>query len=76
VGYQAFSLSTVPPFGRGYSTPTSVSAGLVALAFAGQASNTGLMVFGLVILPVLFFLGLVTFARVLQSSIEDALHRR
>lgn len=52
----------------------SVSAGLVALAFAGQVSRTGLLVFGLVLLPVLFFLGLVTFARVLQSSIEDTLY--
>lgn len=52
----------------------SVSAGLVALAFAGQVSRTDLLVFGLVLFPVLFFLGLVTFERALQSSIEDTLY--
>lgn len=52
----------------------AVSAGLVALAFAGQMSLTGLVVFGLVLFPVLFFLGLVTFERVLQTSIEDTLY--
>jgi hypothetical protein len=49
----------------------SVSAGLVALAFAGQASRTALYTFGLVLFPVLCFLGLVTFERVLQTSIDD-----
>jgi hypothetical protein len=49
----------------------SVSAGLVALAFAGQASRTALYTFGLVLFPVLCFLGLVTFDRVLQASIDD-----
>jgi hypothetical protein len=49
----------------------SVSAGLVALAFAGQASRTALYTFGLVLFPVLCFLGLVTFERVLQASIDD-----
>ncbi|HZO64966.1 MAG TPA: hypothetical protein VFB74_08190 [Kribbellaceae bacterium] len=52
----------------------AVSAGLVALAFAGQASRTTLLTFGLVLLPVLSFLGLATFERVLQSSIEDTLY--
>jgi hypothetical protein len=52
----------------------AVSAGLVALAFAGQASRTTLLTFGLVLFPVLAFLGLVTFERVLQASIEDALY--
>jgi hypothetical protein len=49
----------------------SVSAGLVAIAFAGQASRTALYTFGLVLFPVLFFLGLMTFERALQASIED-----
>jgi hypothetical protein len=52
----------------------TVSAGLVALAFAGQVSKTSLIVFGLLLFPVLFFLGLVTFERVLQCSIEDTLY--
>jgi hypothetical protein len=52
----------------------SVSAGLVALAFAGQTSRDTLLTFGLVLFPVLSFLGLVTFERVLQCSIEDTLY--
>lgn len=49
----------------------SVSAGLVALAFAGQTSRTALYTFGLILFPVLSFLGLVTFDRALQASIDD-----
>lgn len=52
----------------------AVSAGLVALAFAGQTSRATLLTFGLVLFPVLAFLGLVTFERVLQASIEDVLY--
>jgi len=57
---------------------SSVSSGLVALAFVGQSSNMGqgFLVFGLVILPALFFLGLVTFVRVLETSIEDLVYLR
>lgn len=51
----------------------AVSSALVALAFVGQvtALDTGFLTFGLVILPVLLFVGLVTFNRVLQSAVED-----
>jgi hypothetical protein len=52
----------------------TVSAGLVAFAFAGQTSLTALYVFGLVLFPVLFFLGLTTFRRALQASIADTLY--
>lgn len=52
----------------------SVSAGLVALAFAGQTSRTTLYTFGLILFPVLFFLGLTTFERVLQTSIDDTVY--
>src|SRR6266545_6390306 len=52
----------------------SVSAGLVALAFAGQASQTALYTFGLVLFPVLTFLGLATFHRTLQTSIDDTIY--
>jgi hypothetical protein len=52
----------------------AVSAGLVAFAFAGQASRTALYVFGLVLFPVLFFLGLTTFSRALEASIADTLY--
>jgi hypothetical protein len=52
----------------------AVSAGLVAFAFAGQTSPTALYVFGLVLFPVLCFLGLTTFRRALQASIADTLY--
>ena len=52
----------------------AVSAGLVAFAFAGQTSPTSLYVFGLVLFPVLSFLGLTTFRRALQASIADTLY--
>jgi len=51
-----------------------VSAGLVALAFAGQTSRTALFTFGLVLFPVLSFLGLTTFHRALQTSIDDTVY--
>jgi hypothetical protein len=52
----------------------------VALAFIGQISrtSTGLgrafYVFALVLFPTLVFLGLVTFDRVLRSSLEDIIY--
>jgi hypothetical protein len=54
----------------------SVSAGLVAFAFAAQSSRTALYTFGLVLFPVLVFLGLTTFERVLQTSIDDTVYVR
>jgi len=60
----------------------TVSTSLVALAFVGGLSRTGaglgqaFYIFGLVLFPSLAFLGLVTFARVLQSGIEDLLYAR
>ena len=54
----------------------SVSAGLVAFAFAAQSSRTALYTFGLVLFPVLVFLGLTTFERVLQTSIDDTVYLR
>jgi xanthosine utilization system XapX-like protein len=51
----------------------SVSAGLVALGFAAQGGNSLATVraFALILFPVLVFVGLSTFERVLQVSIED-----
>lgn len=57
--------------GRASLFLSAVSAGLVALAFAGQTSRTALYTFGLILFPVLSFLGLVTFERALQTSIDD-----
>jgi hypothetical protein len=56
----------------------SVSGGLVALGLIATASNVGaaFYAFGLIILPTLTFLGLVTFDRVLQSGIEDHAYAR
>jgi hypothetical protein len=51
----------------------SVSAGLIALGFAAQGGDSVATVraFALILFPVLVFLGLSTFQRVLQVSIED-----
>ena len=51
----------------------AVSGGLVALGLIATASNVGaaFYAFGLLLLPTLAFVGLVTFDRVLQSGIED-----
>jgi len=56
----------------------TVSSTLIALGFLGQGSASGasFFVFGLVLFPALFFLGLATFVRVLQASIEDLLYAR
>ncbi len=51
----------------------SVSAGLVALGLMATATEVGraFYAFGLILLPTLSFVGLMTFERALQSSIED-----
>jgi hypothetical protein len=56
----------------------AVSGGLVALGLIATATRVGeaFMAFGLVLLPALSFLGLVTFERVLQSGIEDHFYAR
>jgi hypothetical protein len=56
----------------------AVSGGLVALGLIATATGIGgaFFAFGLVLLPTLAFLGLVTFHRVLQSGIEDHYYAR
>jgi hypothetical protein len=62
----------------------TVSTSLVALAFVSGLSRSGagggvgqtFYLFGLVLLPSLAFLGLVTFERVLQSGLEDLIYAR
>lgn len=51
----------------------AVSGGLVALGLVATASRVGtaFYAFGLILLPTLAFIGLVTFERVLHSGIED-----
>jgi hypothetical protein len=56
----------------------AVSGGLVALGLVATASSLGAAFFGfgLVLLPTLAFVGLVTFARTLQTSMEDTEYAR
>jgi hypothetical protein len=56
----------------------SVSSTLVALGFVSQVSAGGelFQLFALTVLPTLFFLGVSTFARLVQSSIEDVRYGR
>jgi hypothetical protein len=56
----------------------AVSSALIALGFLGQASGFGgaFDTFALVVLPTLYLLGLFTFVRLVQSSIEDLFYGR
>ena len=64
--------------GRVSSFLITVSSTLVALAFVGQISrlSSTFYLFGLVLFPSVFFLGVFTFERVLQSGIEDVIYLR
>jgi hypothetical protein len=64
--------------GRANMFLAAVSGGLVALGLVATASSLGaaFFAFGLVLLPTLAFVGLVTFGRTLQSSIEDTEYGR
>ncbi len=52
---------------------TSVSSATIALAFVAQVTQMGaaFVLFSLIVLPCLYFIGLVTFVRTLQVAIED-----
>jgi hypothetical protein len=54
----------------------TVSSSIVALAFIGQISRLGtaFFAFALVLLPTLFFLGLVTFERAMELGVEDYIY--
>jgi hypothetical protein len=56
----------------------SVSSTLIALGFVNQASEGGeaFQLFALTVLPTLFFLGVSTFVRLVQSSVEDVRYGR
>jgi hypothetical protein len=56
----------------------ALSSGLVALGFFGQGAErtTSFTVFALVVLPTLYVLGVFTFARLNESSVEDLLYGR
>jgi hypothetical protein len=59
--------------GRASIYLAALSGNLIALAFVGQMSRLGatFFAFALILLPVLAFVGVVTFLRLVQSSIED-----
>lgn len=59
--------------GRASIYLAALSGNLIALAFVGQMSRLGaaFYAFALILLPVLAFVGVVTFMRLVQSSIED-----
>ena len=64
--------------GRANMFLAAVSGGLVALGLVATASSLGAAFFGfgLVLLPTLAFVGLVTFGRALQSSTEETEYAR
>ncbi|HEX2646921.1 MAG TPA: hypothetical protein VHO95_06810 [Candidatus Dormibacteraeota bacterium] len=55
---------------------TSLTGSVVGLSFVAQASKFGdtFFVFALAILPVVFFLGVVTYYRTLQTGVEDVIY--
>lgn len=57
---------------------TTLSSAVVVMALVVQVSRLGaaFFVFAFVILPVVFFLGLVTFGRLLQTGLEDVIYAR
>jgi hypothetical protein len=59
--------------GRASIYMAALSSSLIALAFIGQMSRLGaaFYAFALILLPVLAFIGVVTFQRLVQSSLED-----
>jgi hypothetical protein len=59
--------------GRASIYLAALSGNLIALAFVGQISRLGaaFYAFALILLPVLAFVGVVTFVRLVQASIED-----
>ena len=64
--------------GRATMFLASISGGLIALGLVATASHLGtaFYAFGLVLLPTLAFVGLVTFERALQSAMDDHLLAR
>ena len=57
---------------------TTVSSVTIALSFVAQVTEMGMpfVLFSLVLLPCLFFVGVVTFVRAVQVAIEDMVHAR
>lgn len=69
----ARSITVAEANGRASIYLAALSSNLIALAFIGQMSRLGaaFYAFALILLPVLVFVGVVTFLRLVQSSLED-----
>jgi hypothetical protein len=69
----ARSITVAESNGRASIYLAALSTNLIALAFIGQTSRLGAAfhAFALILLPVLTFVGVTTFERLVQSSIED-----
>ena len=69
----ARALTVAEANGRASIYLAALSSNLIALAFIGQMSRLGtaFYAFALILLPVLAFVGTVTFLRLVQSSVED-----
>jgi hypothetical protein len=72
------SMTISEAIGRSSLFLSTVSTALVALAFVAQIAHMGteFYVFALILFPSLFFIGLVTFERLVQIAIEDILYAR
>ena len=69
------SLGYTEAMARGALFIAALSGAVVALALVAQATDfgDGFVAFALVLLPVVFFLGVVTVARIAQINFEDAM---
>jgi hypothetical protein len=69
----ARSMTVSEANGRASIYLAAVSSNLIAIAFIGQVSRMGatFYAFALILLPVLAFVGAVTYLRLVQSSMED-----
>jgi hypothetical protein len=74
----ARSITVSESNGRASIYLAALSSNLIALAFIGETSRLGAAfhAFALILLPVLTFIGVVTFERLVQSSIEDIAYAR
>jgi hypothetical protein len=57
---------------------TTLSASVVALALVAQATRfgQGFFIFALAVMPVVFFLGIATYYRLLETGVEDVIYAR
>jgi hypothetical protein len=74
----ARSITVSESNGRASIYLAALSSTLIALAFIGETSRLGAAfhAFALILLPVLTFIGVATFERLVQSSIEDIAYAR